>query len=176
MMYHAPSCDLLVCGASNEVFRLNLDQGRFLNPLQTSMQAINVCDLSPAHQLWGFGGEDGVAEFWHPTSRAKIGSLDIAAAVAQALPAGSLEAAPEISALKFAEDGLTFAVGTSTGQVLLYDLRQQTPLIVKDHQYGYPIKALHFHASGNVLSADTKIIKIWNKDSVRVYRDNYQSK
>ncbi len=76
---------------------------------------------------------------------------------------------PEVSALKFMPDGLTYAVGTSTGQVLLYDLRSTAPMLIKDHQYEFPIKSLAFHpATGNVLSADTKIIKIWNKDSVRL--------
>nr|KAF6308246.1 nucleolar protein 10 [Myotis myotis] len=33
--YHYPSCDLYFVGASSEVYRLNLEQGRYLNPLQT---------------------------------------------------------------------------------------------------------------------------------------------
>ncbi|KTG46583.1 hypothetical protein cypCar_00004408 [Cyprinus carpio] len=33
--YHYPSCDLYFVGASSEVFRLNLEQGRFLFSLQT---------------------------------------------------------------------------------------------------------------------------------------------
>ena len=135
-------------------------------PLQTNMSAVNACGISSAHQLWGFGGENGQMEFWHPSNRARIGSLDIATAVTKALPIGTLDAAPQISTIKFCDDGLTFAVGTSTGQVLLYDLRSSNPLLVKDHQYGFPIKSLDFHSSGNVLSADTKIIKLWNKDSV----------
>ncbi len=42
MKYHASSCDLLVGGAGNEVYRLNLDQGRFLNPLVCQSPGINV--------------------------------------------------------------------------------------------------------------------------------------
>ncbi len=85
------------------------------------------------------------------------------------MPFGTLYSAPEITALKSCQDGLTYAVGTSTGHVLLFDLRRPTPLLVKDHQYGYPIKSLHFHSSGNVLSADTKIVKIWNQHSGNVF-------
>ncbi len=52
-------------------------------------------------------------------------------------------------------------------QVLIYDLRSSRPLLVKDHYYGLPIKSLHFHDSLDlVISADSKIIKMWNKDSV----------
>jgi ribosome biogenesis protein ENP2 len=79
---------------------------------------------------------------------------------------------PEVSAMRFASDGLTYAVGTSTGQVLLYDLRSTAPMLIKDHQYEFPIKNISFHpATSNVMTADTKIIKIWNKDSVCFNQD-----
>uniref|UniRef100_A0ABK0LEG4 Nucleolar protein 10 n=1 Tax=Rattus norvegicus TaxID=10116 RepID=A0ABK0LEG4_RAT len=116
--YHYPSCDLYFVGASSEVYRLNLEQGRYLNPLQTD---------------------------------AAINSL------------------PTISALKF-NGALSMAVGTSTGQVLLYDLRSDKPLLVKDHQYGLPIKSVHFQDSLDlVLSADSRIVKMWNKDSGKIF-------
>lgn len=52
-------------------------------------------------------------------------------------------------------------------KVLLYDLRSSQPLLVKDHFYNLPIKSLHFHNQLDlVVSADSKIIKIWNKDTV----------
>lgn len=52
--------------------------------------------------------------------------------------------------------------------MLLYDLRSDKPLLVKDHQYGLPIKSVHFQDSLDlVLSADSRIVKMWNKDSVR---------
>ena len=122
--------------------------------------------INPAHQLFGFGGEDGRVEFWHPRERKRIGVLNIAAAVAATIGSDALDSFPEISAIKFANDGLTVAVGTSTGQVLTYDLRGSSPVVVKDHQYGFPIKSLDFHSTGNVISADTKIVKIWNKEDV----------
>ncbi|KAK9764655.1 Small ribosomal subunit biogenesis [Basidiobolus ranarum] len=167
--YHFPSCDLLVGGASNEVYRLNLDQGRFLNPLVTDSTGVNVVEINPAHQLFGFGTEDGTVEFWDPRSRSKIGML------APTLPADMFvedSSKLEITSMKYRSDGLSVAVGTSTGHVLLYDLRNNRPWMVKDHQYGFPIKSLHWLEGGNseseegkVLSADSKIIKIWNRDS-----------
>lgn len=52
-------------------------------------------------------------------------------------------------------------------KVLLYDLRSSQPLLVKDHFYNLPIKSLNFHNQLDlVVSADSKIIKIWNKDTV----------
>lgn len=52
-------------------------------------------------------------------------------------------------------------------QVLLYDLRSSCPLLVKDHLYNLPITSLNFQSQLDlVLSSDSKIIKIWNKDTV----------
>lgn len=52
-------------------------------------------------------------------------------------------------------------------KVLLYDLRSSQPLLVKDHFYNLPIKSLNFHNQLElVVSADSKIIKMWNKETV----------
>ncbi|KAL2918623.1 Small ribosomal subunit biogenesis [Polyrhizophydium stewartii] len=161
--YHYPSCDLMAVGSSSEVWRLNLEQGRFLSSLQTTMPAINVASICPAHQLFGFGGSNGVMEFWDPRDRKRIGVLDVGTAIARSVDASVLEALPEVTSLRFAADGLSFAAGASTGQIVLYDLRRPTPVLLKDHQYGYPIKSIHFHTSGNVISADAKVVKIWDK-------------
>lgn len=51
----------------------------------------------------------------------------------------------------------------------MYDLRSNQPLLVKDHFYNLPIKSLAFHDQTDlVVSADSKIIKMWNKDNVRI--------
>ncbi|KAJ3274203.1 Nucleolar protein 10 [Terramyces sp. JEL0728] len=169
LTYHYPSCDVLIGGASNEVWRLNLEQGRFMAPLETSLPEINVCQISPAHQLFGFGGSNGKVEFWHPTEKKRIGILDIAEAVVSKIDSSLLDTLPEVTSMHFGLDGLSFMAGTSTGQVVLYDLRRPTPLLVKDHQYGYPIHSLQFHASGNVISSDTKIVKLWNKNDGSIF-------
>eukprot|EP00842_Homolaphlyctis_polyrhiza_P000304 jgi/Hompol1/1274/HPOL_001151-RA len=164
LSYHYPSCDLMVVGACNEVWRINLEQGRFLSSLQTGLTMINSCTINPAHQLFAFGGTDGHIEFWDPRDRQRISMLDASASIVKSMDSSLLDSVPEISVLKFAADGLTLAVGSSTGQVVLYDLRRPTPLIVKDHQYGFAIKNIAFHQSGNILSADSKVVRIWNRD------------
>jgi ribosome biogenesis protein ENP2 len=73
---------------------------------------------------------------------------------------------PAVTALSF-QDGLTMGVGMSTGQVLLYDVRSNKPFLIKDHNYDLPIKKIVFHnSSRNVLSQDSRILKIWEQDSV----------
>ena len=77
---------------------------------------------------------------------------------------------PEVTALRFGSDGLSLAVGTSAGHVFMHDMRSRTPVLTKDHQYGFPIKDLKFHDfSGNIVSADTKIVKIWDRESGAPY-------
>ncbi|RUP51044.1 hypothetical protein BC936DRAFT_150153 [Jimgerdemannia flammicorona] len=170
LSYHFSTCDLLVVGAGPEVYRLNLDQGRFLNPLITdSASGINVSEINPAHQLFGFGTVQGTVEFWDPRSRARVGVL-----VPQVNTFGGASTAEmEVTALKYRTDGLSLAVGTSTGHTLLYDLRSSRPWLVKDHQYGFEIRSLNWHdgggqgvdEGGKVIVADKKIIKIWDRNN-----------
>jgi ribosome biogenesis protein ENP2 len=68
--YHYPSCDLYIAAAGDEVYRLNLEQGRFLNPLEVESAGggVNCIDICPAHQLVGLGTEGGTVDFWDPRS------------------------------------------------------------------------------------------------------------
>ena len=171
--YDYPSCDLLIAASGDEVYRLNLDQGRFMKSLVTeSTDGVNVLDINPANHLWGFGCADACVEFWDPRTRNRLGRLNCGKDVLSQYGGSrdSLNQFPEVSAIKFFNDGLQYAVGTKTGQVLVYDLRNSKPILIKDHQYEYPIKKLELHeASHNVISADTKVVKIWNKDSGKLF-------
>merc|ERR1719481_860338 len=64
-------------------------------------------------------------------------------------------------------------VGTSTGQVLLCDIRSSKPLLVKDHMYGLPIKRVVFTGGGEeqnmVLSMDSQVVRIWDRDNGKPY-------
>lgn len=165
--YHYPSCDLYFVGTSSEVFRLNLEQGRFLNSLQTDAVENNVCDINPVHHLFATGSTEGRIECWDPRVRNRVGKLDCA--LSSLTEGTEVQALPSVTALKF-NGSLSMAVGTSTGQVLLYDLRSNQPLLVKDHFYNLPIKSLNFHDQLDlVLSSDSKIIKIWNKDTGKLF-------
>ncbi|XP_047201735.1 nucleolar protein 10 [Girardinichthys multiradiatus] len=165
--YHYASCDLYFVGMSSEVYRLNLEQGRFLNSLQTDAVENNVCDINGVHNLFATGTSEGRVECWDPRIRNRVGMLDCALS---SLTEGTVvQGLPSISALKF-NGSLTMAVGTSTGQVLVYDLRSSQPLLVKDHFYNLPIKSLIFHDQLDlIVSADSKIIKIWSKDSGKLF-------
>ena len=189
LAYHFPSCDALFAASGPEVFRLNLDQGRFMNPLLLQgeggedIAGVNVIDINPAHQLFGFGVEgNGTVEFWDPRSRARVGILrlpkDRLLPVGAAVPAlpgvddGSSQSL-SVTAISSRPDGLSYAIGTSSGHTLLYDIRSARPLAIKDQGYGLPVKNVSWIEGGSrmagdglVLSADKKVIKIWDRNAV----------
>ncbi|PBK94652.1 NUC153 and WD40 repeat-containing nucleolar rRNA processing-related protein [Armillaria gallica] len=171
LAYHFPSCDALFSASGNEIYRLNLDQGRFMTPLvlqaDEEIAGVNVIDVNPAHQLWGFGIDgSGSVHFWDPRSRSCVGILRI--------PTSRLSTPDVVSvtALASRDDGLTYAVGTSTGHSLLYDIRAARPFAMKDQGYGLPVKSLlwieggsRMAGDGMILSADKKVIKIWDRNT-----------
>lgn len=166
LAYHTSSCDLYVVGVSQEIYRLNLEQGRFMNPLVTGASEVNCCEFNPVHQMFACGTGVGQVECFDPRSRSKVGVLDVATSGMQNLDFSGI---PSVTSLKF-RDGLSFGVGTSSGHILLYDLRSDKPLLVKDHQYELPIKRIEFQDSLDlVLSMDKKIVKLWNRETGKAF-------
>ncbi|PWN46920.1 hypothetical protein IE53DRAFT_390942 [Violaceomyces palustris] len=209
--YHFPSADAVVGAAGREVYRLNLDQGRYLAPFVLGgsgaggiPSGCNAIDVNPAHGLLSLGTEGtGVVELWDPRARSRAGALSVAipsvldaamAAARRQLPGLGLDeedmtkdamSGLSVTALSGAEDGLNLAVGTNTGHVLLYDLRMDRPYQTKDQGFGLPIKTLCWpgdrkaskaggasaggrtrsEAEGKVLSADSKVVKVWDRNT-----------
>nr|XP_012135821.1 PREDICTED: nucleolar protein 10 [Megachile rotundata] len=165
--YHYPSCDLFVVGDSNEIYRINLERGQFLQSFFTEASSLNKCEINPIHQLLAVGTEDGKIEAWDPRTKSKVGTLDCALHCVE--QGNKLEAIPAVTSLKF-QGGLTFGVGTSTGQILLYDIRSNKPFLTKDHMYGLPIKNIEFHQKMDmVYSMDSSIVKIWDRNNGKLY-------
>ena len=156
-----------------EVFRLNLELGRFMKSYQVDVGgddeltggglqggigvgSVNVAAIAEnTHNLLAFGTSIGTVEFWDPRSKSRV-----------ALLAGH---DGEVTALDFATSGLSLATGSSTGMVQLFDMRRPVALLKKDHGYGFPIKKLfHMTTSSSekkIMSADKRIIKLWDEAS-----------
>jgi hypothetical protein len=94
---------------SNEVFRLNLDQGKFLTSLQTTSKENTCCQINPVHELFTCGNVDGQVECWDPRVPKHISLLNCKANIDEFDNVS-------ITTLKY-RDGLNLAVGTSTGHV-----------------------------------------------------------
>ncbi|KAH9962179.1 WD40-repeat-containing domain protein [Russula dissimulans] len=198
LAYHFPTCDALFGASGNEVYRLNLEQGRYLTPLvlgsgggangagngdTSTVAGVNAIDINPAHGLWAFGIDgNGTVEFWDPRSRSSLGVLvlprsrliPLGTSPRTVLPGVDGNNSPRLSvtALASRTDGLSYAVGTSTGHTLLYDIRSRRPFALKDQGYGLPVKRVSWieggakmAGDGLVVSADKKVIKIWDRNS-----------
>lgn len=168
LAYLPATCDLYFACDGPNVYRLNLDQGRFLNPIATEATAVNACRVNSYHNLVCLGTEQGKVEAYDPRSRSRVGVLECA--LNSVTAETELRGMPSVTALTF-RDALTLGVGTATGQVLLFDLRSDRPLLVKDHLYGLPVKRVAFHGGDAdvVVSMDAKVIKIWERTSGKAF-------
>jgi ribosome biogenesis protein ENP2 len=155
---------------NGEVFRLNLEVGRFMKSyhidigaddgeergLQGSIGvgAVLVGALAEnTHNLAAFGTSIGTIEFWDPRSKNRVSII------------GGQEG--EITALDFNPSGLSLATGTSNGLIKLFDLRSPVPLLQKDQGLGFPVKKLmHLTTASQekkILSADKRVVKLWDE-------------
>ncbi|KAG5552588.1 hypothetical protein RHGRI_010613 [Rhododendron griersonianum] len=161
--YDCWSCDLICAASSPDVYRINLEQGRFLSSLNTQSPAVNVVTRSKRHGLVACGGEDGAVECFDMRVRSSVGRINAVA------PAGDID--QEVTAVEFdGEGGYLMAVGSSAGKVLIYDLRSSQPMRVKDHMYGSPISNIKWHQTLNserakLITTDNKIVRIWDPET-----------
>uniref|UniRef100_A0A1D1XHZ7 Nucleolar protein 10 n=1 Tax=Anthurium amnicola TaxID=1678845 RepID=A0A1D1XHZ7_9ARAE len=160
--YDCWSCDLLCAASSPDIYRINLEQGRFLSSLSTQAAAINAVSRSTVHGLLACGGEDGTVECFDLRTKSSVGRINTC------FPAGGSD---EVTALQFDdESGFHMAVGSSSGKILIYDLRLSNPIKEKDHKNDSPIVNLKWHQTVNsvkpkLISADTHVVNIWDPDT-----------
>lgn len=151
--------------SSSEVYRFNFEVGRFVTSLESDATALNCCTVSDYHQLLLCGTNDGRIEAFDHRDPAKVGILDCALSTLDYDIETKLGGTAQISSIAY-KDGLTYGVGTSTGHVLLYDLRSSKPMLVKDHNVGLPITKIEFAKEQDaVLSMDSRMLKFWNENT-----------
>jgi ribosome biogenesis protein ENP2 len=139
------------------------------------IEGVNAVDINPAHQLVAFGIDGApLVEYWDPRSRTRAGVLRLPESQIP-LSLTSLSTSLSVTALASRQDGLSMAVGSSSGFTLLYDLRSTKPFAIKDQGYGLPIKEIQWvervaagkvAGDGYVMSADKKVLKIWDRNDV----------
>ena len=161
--YSENTGDLCVVGSSNEVWRLNLEQGRFLQPLESSCEALNVCGISPTHGLFAAGSGDGEIECFDLRARKSCAAIRVT----------ETDDEGGVTSLRFDPNGLQMAVGSEGGYIRLYDLRSSRPLLVKDHMNGLPIVDIKYHTTVDgvrrLITTDKKIVKVWDEKTGSPY-------
>ena len=181
--YQKQRAEIVVPADGNEVYRLDLEAGRFLKPFELEedvKSGESIAIERNCHGLLAFGTNKGTVEFWDPRSRGRIGILtpprgdtSTIGFAGDVFANSTSETNPAITALEFAMNGLILATGSAVGITTLFDIRSPRPLLTKDQQYGFPIHTLKFlkiHSSEGdsgrkVLSSDKKIIKFWDQDT-----------
>ncbi|CAI2351563.1 unnamed protein product [Caenorhabditis sp. 36 PRJEB53466] len=156
------SSDLYLVGSKSEIYRLNLEQGCWLTPFE-STAPLNCVQVCSEHQLIICGSTSGVVEAWDHRDKSMCGTLDAGSAVNNHIGDNQKVA---VTSLAFSNP-LHIGVGTSSGQILLYDLRARRPLLIKDHNNELPIKKLDFvkRDDGNVVaSMDSRMMKMWYEE------------
>lgn len=163
IVYDRWSCDLICAASSPDLYRINLEQGRFFASLNTRSPAINVICRSPVHGLLACGGEDGALECFDLREKASVGRIDVVTHTG--------DTDQEVTAIRFEEtESFQMAVGTSSGQVLIYDLRSSRPFRVKDHMYDSPILDIKWHSTLNatrprMITTDNRVVRIWDPET-----------
>jgi len=155
MVYESTTCELLIAGGGSQIYRLNLEEGRFSEPWSfekstksSSEPDCSCISVSPAQPLAAVGCDDGVVRFFDnrsPDSLKPFLKLDV-----QAVTNGmgffdgrnnstSYCRNPfDITSVAHDTSGLYMAAGTAGGLVALYDVRSSKPLHVKEHKHGLP--------------------------------------
>ena len=91
--------------------------------MSLSMTTLLSTVLFSGHSLVMVGGADGRLESWDPRQRERVGQLDCAmSCVSGGDQVSSVTSVPGVTCVT-ARDNLNIGVGTSTGHVLLYDIR-----------------------------------------------------
>ena len=159
--------DLVVVGSTHEVYRLNLEQGRFLSPLETNATGVNCARVSSTHGLLACGTENGTVECFDLRSRERLGGgLRVCAGGAEGSGDG-------VTSVRFEPSGMRLATGDAEGKVRLYDLRSSRPLFTKDHMNGFKMVDVRWHGASDghkrIISADTRVVRAWEPDTGRTY-------
>ncbi|CAD2215049.1 ribosome biogenesis protein ENP2 [Angomonas deanei] len=188
ILYNPFTAELLSCGVSSEIIRINLETGAFVESYQTGLEvedpeddaifSMGVFSKGPATGVVMLAGGDGCVEAWDSRSASKAGRLSVVQTTDYGGSASGryLNQGKELRHVSIDDDsnGLLFCCGDENGKVYVYDVRLQKPLLVKDHMNSLPIVKTYFFKGKNningeanqfIVSADTRSVKIWDKNT-----------
>lgn len=155
LLYNPFNCDLLIAASSDEIYRLNLEEGRFMKPLQYQDVGVNCLALNQFLDLTFAGGDDGkLGLFDNKTSkRSKFYKFK------KLVSEFEVSADEQITAL-YSKSQLQVMTGTSEGVVKLFDLRYSGAVRTQRHPYMLPIHTITEHkASGKIITSDEKSVR-----------------
>ena len=142
-------CDLFAAGTGNEIYRLNLYKGQFLQSFETIAEGINALGYSQPLEVIGMAGEGGICQLFDLRAKKNIFTFD--------------DLGEDLTSISFSEDGMLIGLGNSDGITKVYDIRNPKPLYTIKHSYHLPIKKIVFDSSSkNIITIDKKLAKFCN--------------
>ena len=146
LAFNKYDAEILICGSAPEIYRLNLEQGRFTNPLVSKSSAYNSVVYNSKLNLISAGSEEGNLDIFDSRTSSVIHSH---------------QEDREITSQCFDETGLSIVVGYSNGKCTKYDMRYPKPMLVFDCNYNKPIKKI-VQDREFLAICDSKILKLYN--------------
>jgi ribosome biogenesis protein ENP2 len=142
-------CDLFAAGTGNEIYRLNLYKGQFLQSFETIAEGINALGYCQPLEILGMAGEKGICQIFDLRAKQNIFTFD--------------DLVDDLTSITFSEDGMLLGLGNSDGITKVYDIRNPNPLYTIKHSYHLPIKKIVFDEnSKNIITVDKKLAKFCN--------------
>lgn len=166
LLYIPYSADLVAASSCNQIYRLNLELGRFLAPFDSNADAVNALSYCKQLNLLAAGTAAGTIEFWD--CRTKKMASEIPSRLSTEAFA-EMQNIGEVRSTTFSHDGLHLALGTQNGKVLIYDIRYPIPLTSLQFQYRKPIISIQYQeGTGKIFIADKKILKVYEDKTYKL--------
>ena len=154
--YDPINCDLFAAGTGNEIYRLNLHEGQFLESFKNLSDGINALSYNQPLEILGSACENGICQLYD--LRIKKSCFDFE------------DLGDDLSSIAFSNDGLQMALGNIDGVVKVFDIRNPKPLYNIKHSYHFPIKKIVYDEySKNIITVDKKLVKFCNYKNGKVF-------
>ena len=142
-------CDLFAAGTGNEIYRLNLYRGQFLQSLETIAEGINALSYCQPLEIIGSACEAGICQLFDLRIKKNIFTFE--------------DLGEDLSSISFSNDGMIMGLGNIEGTIKVFDIRNPKPLYNIKHSYQLPIKKIIFDEnSKNIITIDRKLAKFSN--------------
>ena len=142
-------CDLFAAGTGNEIYRLNLYKGQFLQSFETIAEGINALSYCQPLEIIGSACEGGICQLFDLRIKKSIFTFD--------------DLGEDLSSISFSNDGMIMGLGNIEGIIKVFDIRNPKPLYNIKHSYQLPIKKIIFDEnSKNIITIDKKLAKFCN--------------
>jgi len=163
LLFHSKTNVVYIPSSKDEIFKLDLKEGKFLNSLKNSSFYGNTCGKNSfSENILAFGNSGGIVNFWDPRiiqkSIFKIEGFKFLKKI------GTKK---KVTSIRFDEKNeFECFVGFENGEVILFDIRSKIPLIAKEMENSSPIISIRADQSGKkIITASPNQIKIWEKTS-----------